>query len=107
MSTSPEVQAARKKMQKLRLEAKKLNKGKDYPAYYAAQPFQVERARMNKEYHAAQQKLKDANNALEVAEITGESLEEAKKAQAIAAIVEQRSKPARRGESASAGLTGV
>ena len=104
MSNSPAVQAARKKMQHARLEAK----GKEgYPAFYAAQPYQVERAKLNKEYQDSLNNLKAANEALEIATITGEGLQTAKEAQAIAALVAERSKPPRRGATASAGLSGA
>ena len=104
MSNSPAVQAARKKMQLARLERKG---DEDYPTYYANQPFQVERARENKEYQAAQQASKNAAEALAVAKITGEGLEAAKETAAIAALVAERTKPASRGANASAGLTGA
>jgi S-methylmethionine-dependent homocysteine/selenocysteine methylase len=104
MSNSPAVQAARKKMQLARLEAKKKE---GYPAFYAAQPYQVERAKLNKEYQVARNNLSAANEALEIALITGEGLNAAKEAQAIAALVAERSKPPRRGATSSAGLTGA
>ena len=104
MSNSPAVQAARKKMQLKRLEAKK---GKNYAQYYASQPAQVERAKKNKIYSNAQQTLRDANEALEIATITGVDLEAAKEAQAIAALVAERSKPARAKSGASATNVGA
>jgi len=102
MSNSPAVQKARKKMHLARLEAKK---GKNYAAYYAEQPEQVERAKKNAEFLKARQRLVEANEALEIATITGENLEEAKKAQAVAALVVERTKPA--SGRATASLQGV
>lgn len=96
MSVSPAVQVARKKMQLARLEVKE-NDLDNYPAFYAAQPAQVERARLGKIYKDAQQVLREANETLEVAIIDGENLEAAREAQAIAAKVAEMSKPPQRG----------
>ncbi len=96
MSPSPAVQAAKKKMQLARLEVKE-NDLDNYPEYYANQPAQVERARVSKIYKDNKQVLRDANEALEIAIITGEGLEGAREAQAIAAKVVEMSSPPRRG----------
>ena len=74
MSVSPAVQAAKKKMQLARLKEKKDNL-KGYPEFYAKQPAQVERARINQIYKDAQASLRASNEVLEVAIITGEGLE--------------------------------
>lgn len=104
MSVSPAVQAAKKKMQLARLDVKE-NDLENYPEYYANQPAQVEKARLNKILKDAEQVLRDANEALEVAVITGEGLETAREAQAIAAKVVEMSQPPR--PSTSIGLTPV
>ncbi len=104
MSNSPEVQAARKRMQLARLEQKGKKK---YPEFYANQPFQKERAKRNETFRVNKETLREANLALEIAEITGENLEEAKHNQAVAALVVERSHPGRRADEAGAGLTGV
>ncbi len=102
MSTSTAVQEARKKMQLKRLEAKGK---KDYPAFYAAQPQQVERARTNAEWRDARQAAVVAAEALEIATITGEGLEAAKETYAIASLVAERAQPGR--HTTSAGLIGA
>jgi len=104
MSNSSAVQAARKKMQLSRLEQKGTA---GYVSYYASQPLQVEKARKNADWKAALKSLRDANEAFAVAEITGEGLEAARETQAIAALVAERSKPARAGGPASATLSGA
>lgn len=104
MSNSPAVQAARKDMQLARLEAKGK---KNYPAFYAAQPQQKVRAKKNAEWLAARNALKAANEALEIAEITGVGLEAAIEAQAVAALVAERTKPGKSGSSASASNAGA
>ncbi len=102
MSNSPAVQKARKDMQLARLKKKG---SKDYPAFYAAQPLQVELARKNNEYRAAQQALRNANEAFEIARITGEGLDAARETQAIASLVAERSKPT--SGAAAANLSGA
>ena len=104
MSNSPEVQAARKKMQLARLEKKG---DADYPEFYANQPMQKVRAQKNADSHAARDALKAANLALEIAEITGEGLQAAQEAQAIAALVAERSHPGKRGADARSSLSGA
>jgi len=104
MSNSPAVQAARKEMQVKRLEAKK---GKNYAQYYASQPAQVEKAKKNKIWAEAREALRAADEALEIATITGVGLEAATETQAIAALVVQRSKPAKGKSGASASNAGV
>lgn len=104
MSNSPAVQAARKEMQLARLEKKG---DEDYPTYYANQPEQVERARSNREWQEARDNAKAANEALEVATITGKGLEAAKEAAAVANLVESRLKPATRGSDAAVSLSGA
>ncbi len=106
MTTSPAVQAAKKKMQLARLE-KKENDPEGYPEYYANQPAQLERAQAFKVYRDARQALKDADEALEVAIVTGEGLERAKETQAIAALVVERARPPRRGENLTSNLSGA
>ena len=105
MSVSPAVQAAKKKMQLARLEVKE-NDLENYPEYYANQPAQIERARVSKIYKDAQQVLREANEALEIAIITGENLETVREAQAIAAKVVEMATPRRRGTT-GAGLGAI
>jgi len=102
MSVSPAVQAAKKKMQLARLKQKKDNL-KGYPEFYASQPAQVERARVSQIFKDAKASLRAANEALEIAIITGEGLEAARDTQAIAAKVTEMAQPPRRG-STGAGL---
>ncbi len=104
MSASPAVQAAKKRMQLARLEAK-ANDLDNYPEFYAKQPTQIERARLFKIYKEQQQKLREADEALEIAAITGEGLEEAQKEQAIATLVVERARPDKRSMGAHVGLT--
>ena len=104
MSNSPAVQAARKEMQLARLKKKD---SKDYPKFYANQPFQVERARQNAEWRAARDTAEAANEALEVASITGKGLEAAKEAAAVANLVAARLKPASRSSGSSVSLSGA
>jgi len=104
MSNSVAVQKARKKMQLDRL-AMKGKRG--YAEYYANMPYQKERARQNAVLRGNKQTLKDAIEALEIATITGEGLQAAKEAHAIAVRVVEISTPSRPGERATAGLTGA
>lgn len=98
------VHEAKKRMQLARLERKLED---DYVSWYKEQPQQVERARLQAQHKAAIQTLKDANEALQVAEITGENLEAAREAQAIAALVVERSQPPRRSASQYTKLSGA
>ncbi len=108
-SNSPAVRAAMKEQQLKRLEAKAVpvKKGEDskYPAFYANQPFQKVRAEQNASFRAAKQALREAQEAFDIAEINGLGLEDARSALAVATLVAERSKPGRRGTSAS--LTGA
>ena len=106
MTAPKTVQEALKDMQLARLKKKKASP-KDYPAFYAKLPFQVERAKQHAVHRTKVQALKDANEVLAVAEITGEGLEQAKHDQAVAVLVVERSQPPRRGARAAAGLSGA
>ncbi len=110
MAVSAAVQAARKSKQLERLEKKVAMKtAKDAPVYakwYADQPMQKVRAAKNEKLRANRETLKVATNALEVAEIDGVGLEEAQHAQAVAALVVERSQPGPRTPH-SAGLSGA
>ncbi len=101
MSNSPAVRAARKDMQLKRLEEKAKGKKGDYPSFYANMPFQKVRAAKNETFRANKQAVKDAQDALDVAEVTGDGLEEATQALAVAELVASRSEPGRRGSSAT------
>ena len=108
-SNSPAVRAAMKKQQLKRLEAKAkpVKKGEEssYPSFYANMPFQKVRAEQNEKFRYAKQALRDAQETFDVAEISGDEMEEARTALAVAALVAERSQPGRRGSSAS--LTGA
>lgn len=106
MSNSPAVQEARKKMQLARLAAKTDNLD-TYPDFYANQPQQKVRAKQNADWREARMALKAANEALEIAEITGEGYDAAFEAQAIAALVAERTQPARGKSGASASNAGA
>lgn len=101
MTVSAAVQAARKQKQTERLERKDSivdeASALEYAAFYANQPMQIERAKMNVAHRAAVDASKEAADALAVAEITGVGLEDAKQASAVANLVAERSKPAPRG----------
>jgi len=84
MQTSEKVRAARKKMQEDRL-AKKGDP--NYAEFYASQPLQRVKAAKNDEMKAARKALRDATENLQVAEVTGEGLQAAQEAQAVAALV--------------------
>lgn len=101
MAVSAAVQAARKQKQIERLE-RKANitteaDALDYAKYYANQPMQVERAKLNVAHQAAVKDMDAAADVLAVAEISGNNLEDAKSNFAIAALVAERAKPAPRG----------
>ena len=98
MATPNTVQEAKKEMQLARL-AMKGKKG--YPEFYANQPLQKERARKNEEWRAAKQNARDAQEAFSIAEITGDGLEAAREALAIANLVAERTQPSSGGASAS------
>jgi len=98
MAAPKTVAEARKQMQTARLKKKG---SKDYPEFYANQPVQLVKAQANAQLAGAKAALKAANETLAIAEITGEGLEEASKAQAIAALVVQKATPASSGASAS------
>ena len=92
MIVSEQVREARKAMQRKRLAMKaKVAEGElepaDYSAYYADQPLQKVKAAKNAEIASARKALKDAREALSVAEITGEGLKAAQEAHAVAALV--------------------
>lgn len=105
MSASPAVQAAKKKMQLKRLDEKE-NNLENYPEFYANQPAQIERARLSKIYKDAQRAAREAQEVLDVAVITGEGLEAAREASAIATKVAEMHRPPRAGVT-GAGLGGV
>ena len=96
MSASPAVQAAKKKMQLARLKEKEDNLD-GYPEFYANQPAQLERARVGQIFKDAKAALRVANEALEIAIITGEGLEAARETQAIAAKVAEMAQLPQRG----------
>jgi len=98
MAAPKTVAEARKQMQTARLKKKG---DKDYPKFYANQPVQLVKAQANAQFKGAQATLRAANETLAIAEITGEGLEEAQKAQAIAALVVQKATPDSSGASAS------
>jgi len=98
MAAPKTVQEARKAMQTARLKKKG---SKDYPTFYANQPLQKVKAEANAKLQGSKAALKAANEALQIAEITGEGLEAAQKAQAIAALVVQKTTPVSAGSSAS------
>jgi len=106
MSNSPAVQAARKKMQEARL-AQKSSNPENYPAFYASQPAQVERARLWDAYSNSVDTLNKAREDLEVALITGENLDAAKEAYAIASLVAERTKPPAHSAQLASNLTGA
>lgn len=110
MAVSEAVQAARKAKQLERIEKKKgLKTAKDaagYAEWYANQPMQLVRAQKNAVLQANRRKLDETNEVLAVAEIDGVGLEEAKHAQAVAALVVERSQPGPRTPHA-AGLSGA
>jgi hypothetical protein len=87
MIASEAVRAARKKAHLARIKEKK---GKDYPAFYAAQPLQLVKAKTNAEIAAARQAAKDAAETLALAEITGENLAMAQERAAVAALVVEK-----------------
>ncbi len=109
MTASVAVQEAKKMKQSERLDKKAdIKTAKDSKAYaewYANQPMQKVRAAANAKYQAARKSLREANDTLAVAEITGEGLEQANHDQQVAQLVAERSKPAPRGKS-TAGLGG-
>ncbi len=109
MNTSAGVQEAKKAKQLERLEAKK-SAGEDpegYAKYYASQPLQIERAKKHEAHQEALQSLRNANEALAIAEITGENLETARQEQAIATLVAERAQPPERGAGNAASLSGA
>lgn len=101
MTVSVAVQAARKQKQTERLERKAgitdEASALDYANFYANQPMQIERAKLNEAHRAAVEAAKEAADVLAVAEITGVNLEDAKQASAVANLVAERAKPAPRG----------
>lgn len=110
MSVSAAVQEARKAKQLERIEKKKgMKTAKDaagYAKWYANQPMQVVRAQKNATLRDNREMLVEANEALAVAEIDGVGLDEAKHAQAVAALVVERSHPGPR-TLRTAGLSGA
>lgn len=106
MTAPKTVQEAKKESQLARLKAKK-DAPKKYPEFYASQPLQLVRAEENAQFRAKRETLRSANEALAIAEITGEGLEQAQNDQAVAALVVERARPPRRGAAATAGLSGA
>jgi ERCC4-related helicase len=86
MQASAKVRAARKEMQIARLKAK-TEDPENYSEYYANQPLQKVRAAKAEEIKAARRALRDAQEDLAVAEITGEGLRAAQESHAVAALV--------------------
>ncbi len=84
MIGSPKVREARKVAQKARIAAKKKGKGNDYAKFFANQPQQLVKAQINEKIHAARDELKDAAEALQIAEITGDGLLAAQEAAQVA-----------------------
>lgn len=83
MQASAKVRAARKKMQEDRL-AQKGSEG--YTQFYANQPLQKVKAQRNAEKKAAQRALREAQENLQIAEITGDGLKAAQEAVQSAAL---------------------
>lgn len=74
MIGSEKVRAARKKNQRERHAIKKKSKGDAYAKWFAAQPKQQLKAKVNEQIRVAKQALRDAIETLQVAEETGEDL---------------------------------
>ncbi len=89
MIASPRVRAARKEMQLKRLAAKE-DDPEGYPEFYANQPFELVKAARQEEVRVARTGLVEANEDLQIAEITGEGLAAAQEAAAIAALVVEK-----------------
>lgn len=83
MAMSKKVQAARKQAQKARLKKKG---DEDYPEYYASQPLQKVKAAANEAIRKANQDVANAEEDLQLAEITGEGLKEAQEGLVVARI---------------------
>lgn len=74
MIGSEKVRAARKKGQLERHAIKKKSKGNEYAKWFAAQPKQQLKAKVNEQLRVARQGLRDAIETLQVAEETGEDI---------------------------------
>ena len=111
MGAPKTVQEARKQVQLERLRRKAdLKTAKDtekYAEFYANQPFQKVRALAAEKHRAAVTASNKANEVLAIAEITGDGLEEAQHDAAVAALVAQNARPARRSANLSSSLTGA
>lgn len=81
MIASDKIRAARKEAQKARL-AKKGDD--DYSEFYAKQPVQVVLAERNAAIKAAKSELKASKDAVELAMVTGDGLDQARAAYANA-----------------------
>jgi len=86
MIVSEKVRAVQKKAQLARLKAKEKDI-KNYPAYFANLPLQKIAQAANEKLRGARQVLKDANENLAIAEITGEDLAKSQENVAIAELV--------------------
>lgn len=95
MGAPTTVQEARKAQQTERLERKAGIKtpkdAKKYAEWYAAQPQEVERAKLHAAHQVHVDDLANTAEAMAVAEITGDGYEEAKHAHAVAELVVARS----------------
>lgn len=85
MIGSAKVRAARKKMQTERV-AEKQDNPEGYAEYFANLPKQVAKRKVNEQIHAARQDLKDAIEAVLIAEETGDDLLVAQEAAQVAAL---------------------
>ena len=74
MIQSDKVRAARKASQRDRIKAKEELEGQARAEWFAALPKQQAKAKVNEQIRAARQGLRDAIDALQIAEETGENL---------------------------------
>ena len=109
MSAPATVQEAKKQQQLDRLARKaKIVTDEDaieYATWYGNQPYEVERAKKHAVHQGALKDLSAATEAREIAEITGEGLEDAKHNEAVAALVAERSVVPHRSAGAVSSLT--
>jgi len=85
MIGSEKVRAARKEMQLARLKEKEENP-EGYAEYFANLPKQVAKAKVNETIRVARQELRDATEALLIAQETGEGLLRAEEALQVATM---------------------
>jgi len=74
MIVSTEVRKEMKRLQLLRLKARR-DKKIDFPVWFAAQPLQMAKARMMDEIHQVQAAQRQAVEDLEMAKVTGINIE--------------------------------